>query len=75
MTICETIRNCHISTFRNYNGTLISVGMYVKGADRFITLCIQDRVSCQHIITQHYGLFVLLEKAAIALLMGADPGV
>lgn len=73
MFICRTIQNCHFSSFHNYKGSLICVGIFFKEDEKFITLCIQDKISCQHIITRYCGVLVLLQRVAQALLMSYGP--
>lgn len=73
MTICATIRNCHISTFHDDDGVIISVGVYFRGDIRFVTICAQDPIfGCQHIMTRSSGGRLLIEKIARALRLAAD---
>lgn len=63
LELCKTIQNCGVATSFNHDGVLISVGVYFRERNRFVTCCVQDPLAgCQHLNTRMVGAFILLER-------------
>lgn len=74
MFICKLIRKCQIATFERIDNVLISAGVhYREDGARFVALCVQDLVGCQHIRTQVPGALRLIERGARALGQAGRP--